>query len=97
MAVLGDLHIPKLVAVCVSEKSRGIGFRAGYGLVRPRSSESAPRYYNHESIHPFVHEMNSPSPTIQEQASEILRTLPARISDVVAPWAEKFARQPCFG
>ena len=41
--------------------------------------------------------MNSPSPTIQEQASEILRTLPARISDVVIALGGAFARQPCFG
>ena len=32
--------------------------------------------------------MIAPTPAIEEQASEILRTLPARISDVVKPWAE---------
>ncbi|MGB0009215.1 MAG: hypothetical protein WBP97_19125, partial [Candidatus Sulfotelmatobacter sp.] len=40
--------------------------------------------------------MNSPSPTIQEQASEILRTLPARISDVVIPWAERSPDSPAL-
>ncbi|MFZ0295199.1 MAG: AMP-binding protein, partial [Candidatus Sulfotelmatobacter sp.] len=33
--------------------------------------------------------MISPTTTIEEQASEILRTLPARISDVVTSWAER--------
>jgi long-chain acyl-CoA synthetase len=61
-----------------------------------RSSESALRYYNYESIRPFVHEMNLPSPTIQEQASKILRTLPARISDVVVPWAESSPDSPAL-
>src|SRR5580700_10231970 len=32
--------------------------------------------------------MIAPASTVENQASEILRTLPARISDVVTPWAE---------
>ena len=32
--------------------------------------------------------MIAPASTVETQASEILRTLPARISDVVTPWAE---------
>ena len=32
--------------------------------------------------------MTAPASTVENQASEILRTLPARISEVVTPWAE---------
>jgi long-chain acyl-CoA synthetase len=40
--------------------------------------------------------MNSPAPTVQEQASEILRTLPARINEVVAPWAMSSPDRPAL-
>jgi long-chain acyl-CoA synthetase len=36
------------------------------------------------------------SSTVENQASEILRTLPARISDVVAPWAESSPDRPAL-
>ena len=48
MAVFGDLHIPKLVALCVSEKGGGIGVHAGHRLVRPKSRENELRYYSQE-------------------------------------------------
>ncbi len=40
--------------------------------------------------------MTAPTSTIEEQASEILRTLPARISDVVTPWAETSPDKPAL-
>jgi long-chain acyl-CoA synthetase len=40
--------------------------------------------------------MTAPASLIQEQASEILRSLPARISDVVTPWAETSPDRPAL-
>jgi long-chain acyl-CoA synthetase len=40
--------------------------------------------------------MSAPASIIQEQASEILRTLPARVSDVVTPWAESSPDRPAL-
>jgi acyl-CoA synthetase (AMP-forming)/AMP-acid ligase II len=42
------------------------------------------------------HEMTASASTIKNQASEILRTLPARISDVVTPWAESSPEKPAL-
>jgi long-chain acyl-CoA synthetase len=54
-----------------------------------QASENALPYYDYDLIPRFAQYMTSPAPTVQEQASEILRMLPARISDVVTPWAER--------
>jgi acyl-CoA synthetase (AMP-forming)/AMP-acid ligase II len=40
--------------------------------------------------------MIASAPAIEEQASEILRTLPARISEVVTPWAESSPHRPAL-
>jgi long-chain acyl-CoA synthetase len=40
--------------------------------------------------------MTASASTIKNQASEILRTLPARISDVVTPWAENSPEKPAL-
>ncbi len=40
--------------------------------------------------------MTASASIIQEQASEILRLLPARISDVIAPWAETSPDRPAL-
>jgi acyl-CoA synthetase (AMP-forming)/AMP-acid ligase II len=40
--------------------------------------------------------MIASAPTIEEQASDILKSIPARISDVVAPWAERLPHHPAL-
>jgi len=40
--------------------------------------------------------MISSAPSVESQASEILKTLPARISDIVAPWAERSPDRPAL-
>jgi long-chain acyl-CoA synthetase len=44
----------------------------------------------------FRHDMIAPAPQTENQTSEILRTLPARISDVVAPWAQSSPDRPAL-
>ena len=60
------------------------------------AKEKALPYCNQDLMPHFVQEMTAPTPTVEEQASEILRTLPACISDVVTPWAERSPEKPAL-
>jgi long-chain acyl-CoA synthetase len=59
-----------------------------------KSSENDRRYYSHQVG--FAHQMTAVASIIEDQACEILRTLPVRISDVVTPWAEKSPDKPAI-
>ena len=59
-----------------------------------KSSENDRRYYSDQVG--FAHQMTAVASITENQACEILRTLPVRISDVVTPWAEKSPDKPAI-
>jgi long-chain acyl-CoA synthetase len=62
----------------------------------PKFSKNDPRYYSHTVDSRFSRQMIPPASTVENQASEILRILPDRVSDVVAPWAESSPDRPAL-